>query len=171
MTRQTREKAASVVDCYSRQNVFPNAIADDHQATATYHSAACAVSGTVLPDVMTVGLEAQTKKGTHEACHVYTHLWLNLTTGRAHLGEQPQRQAIIHHETDHDQQFGCVGGYANNSFDSVSRVFCKRAAKTSSSAARVGCCLATCSLNVSMSLMRCSIAGCPCPSHSLQRHE
>ena len=24
-------------------------------------------------------LEAQTKKGTHDACHVYTHLWLNLT--------------------------------------------------------------------------------------------
>ena len=36
-------------------------------------------SETVLPEVTTVWLEAQTKKGTHDACHVYTHLWLNLT--------------------------------------------------------------------------------------------
>ena len=41
---QTDEgEAGSVVNCYSRKHVLPNAIADDHQATASYHSTARAV--------------------------------------------------------------------------------------------------------------------------------
>ena len=44
-------------------------------------------------------LEAQTKKGTHDACHVYTHLWLNLTIGQQHQGNQAnsiQRVMVEH---------------------------------------------------------------------------
>ena len=50
-------------------------------------------SETVLPEVMTVWLEAQTKKGTHDACHVYTQLWLNLTPGD-HLNDSG---VALHH--------------------------------------------------------------------------
>ena len=43
MTKTGFNSVLNIIDRYSRQNVFPNAIADDHQATAPYHSTACAV--------------------------------------------------------------------------------------------------------------------------------